>query len=133
MLRNRLHPTDVVLPHVTYQDVAAALAWLTKAFGFTEHYRYGAPDGTVQGAQMSLDNAWDNAHQHATWPRQPGATRSPDQSLTVLSTMSMRIERAKSADAKIVEDLHETSMANDSTESRTSKATTGSSHGTFGT
>jgi hypothetical protein len=32
-MRNRSVPADAVLPHLTYQDVAAALAWLTTAFG----------------------------------------------------------------------------------------------------
>ena len=45
---------DTVLPHMTYRDVASAIAWLTDVFGFTEHYRYGdAPDG----AQMYLGEA----------------------------------------------------------------------------
>lgn len=51
-------PADVVLPHITYQDVDAALGWLTKAFGFTEHYHYGEPGESIQGAQMHLGDAW---------------------------------------------------------------------------
>src|SRR6185312_4656208 len=46
MMKNRSVPCDTVLPHVVYQDVASALAWLTAVFGFAEHYRYGEP---VQG------------------------------------------------------------------------------------
>ena len=57
-MRNRSVPADTVLPHITYQNVAEALAWLTKAFGFTEHYRYGEPGGPVQGAQIHLGDAW---------------------------------------------------------------------------
>ncbi|MFZ0589511.1 MAG: hypothetical protein WAM39_03445 [Bryobacteraceae bacterium] len=41
MISNRSVPVDSVLPHVVYRNVADAIAWLTKAFGFTEHYRYG--------------------------------------------------------------------------------------------
>jgi len=58
MGRNRSVPTDAVLPHVVYADVAEALTWLTAAFGFVEHYRYGEPDGPVQDAQMHLGDAW---------------------------------------------------------------------------
>jgi hypothetical protein len=43
MLENRSVPPDSILPHVEYQDLAAAVAWLTKTFGFIEHYRYGDP------------------------------------------------------------------------------------------
>jgi uncharacterized glyoxalase superfamily protein PhnB len=55
MMRNRSVPVDSVLPHVLYQDVEAAIAWLSKAFGFSEHYRYGQQPS---GAQMHLGNAW---------------------------------------------------------------------------
>ena len=37
-----------------YQDVAAAIEWLTRVFGFTEHYRYGEP---LSGAQMHAGKA----------------------------------------------------------------------------
>ena len=40
MIANRSVPTNTILPHIVYQDVTAALAWLTRVFGFTEHYRY---------------------------------------------------------------------------------------------
>src|SRR4029077_19927289 len=36
--RNRSVPTDTVLPHIIYQNVAEALAWLATTFGFVEHY-----------------------------------------------------------------------------------------------
>src|SRR5439155_7512095 len=55
MLRNRSVPMDVVLPHLVYEDVPKAVDWLTKVFGFTEHYRYGEP---ADGAQMYLGEAW---------------------------------------------------------------------------
>jgi len=58
MIANRSVPTDTVLPHVVYRDVAEAIAWLTKTFGFTEHYRYGELRGPVSGAQLHLGNAW---------------------------------------------------------------------------
>ena len=58
MITNRSVPTDTLLPHVIYQDVAAAMAWLTETFGFREHYRYGEPGGPISGAQMHLGNAW---------------------------------------------------------------------------
>src|SRR2546421_630896 len=43
MIVNRSVPADTVLPHISYQNVADAIAWLTRTFGFTEHYRYGHP------------------------------------------------------------------------------------------
>jgi hypothetical protein len=41
MIKNRSVPPDTVLPHVMYQDLASAIVWLGKTFGFREHYRYG--------------------------------------------------------------------------------------------
>jgi hypothetical protein len=34
MIENRSVPPDTVLPHVAYQDVDEAIAWLSKTFGF---------------------------------------------------------------------------------------------------
>jgi hypothetical protein len=40
-MHNRSVPTNSLVPHLSYQDVAAAIDWLTTAIGFAEHYRYG--------------------------------------------------------------------------------------------
>jgi uncharacterized glyoxalase superfamily protein PhnB len=58
MVTNRSVRTDTVLPHLTDQNLADALAWLTTTFGFIEHYRYGEADGRISGAQMHLGDAW---------------------------------------------------------------------------
>ena len=43
MINNRSVPTDTVVSHLVYENVAEAMAWLAKTFGLTEHYRYGDP------------------------------------------------------------------------------------------
>jgi PhnB protein len=46
------------VPMPSYQDVAAAVDWLTAAFGFRERgHRYTEPDGTVTHAELELDGA----------------------------------------------------------------------------
>src|SRR5258708_36730423 len=55
VIENRSVPPDAVLPHVVYQDVDQAMAWLNKTFGFVEHYRYGDP---TSGVRVHLANAW---------------------------------------------------------------------------
>jgi hypothetical protein len=45
MVSNRSVPADVILPHISYRNVAEASRWLAAVFGFEEHYRYGAPNG----------------------------------------------------------------------------------------
>ncbi|MGO8790644.1 MAG: VOC family protein [Terriglobia bacterium] len=102
-------PADVVLPHITYQNVANALVWLTKAFGFIEHFRYGEPGGRVDGAQMHLGDAWIMLNSARPGSASPAQIGYQTQSLTVfVEDVDAHFERAKSAGAKIVEDLHET-------------------------
>ena len=105
-MKNRSVPADVVLPHLVYQDVAQAIAWLSRRFGFVEHYRYGDP---AQGAQMHLGDAWimlSLAREGRATPAEAGVWT---QSLTVfVDDVDAHFERTKSAGAKIIEDLHET-------------------------
>ena len=80
MIPNRSLPTDTLLPHVAYQNVGEAIAWLTKTFGFAEHYRYSDAAG-ISGAQMHLGNAWimlKRARAGTSSPAQLGyGTQSP--------------------------------------------------------
>jgi uncharacterized glyoxalase superfamily protein PhnB len=49
-------PEDMtrITPYIYYEDVAAALDWLTDAFGFGERMRMPGPDGTVIHAEMEF-------------------------------------------------------------------------------
>jgi uncharacterized glyoxalase superfamily protein PhnB len=107
-MKNRSVPTDAVLPHVAYRDVAKAITWLTRVFGFTEHYHYGDPV-KISGAQMFLGEAWIMLHNARPGSRSPAEAGFRTQSLTVfVDNVDAHFEQAKSAGAKIVEDLHET-------------------------
>ena len=103
-MKNRSVPVDTVLPHIIYKNLPAAIEWLGKAFGFREHYRYGEPSG----AQMHVGNAYIMLRS-----AQPGdATAIPGSqqtaSLTVfVDDVEAHFRQAKSAGAKIVEELHE--------------------------
>jgi uncharacterized glyoxalase superfamily protein PhnB len=109
MVRNRSVPTDTVLPHITYQNVADALAWLTATFGFTEHYRYGEADGRISGAQMHLGDARIMLRSARAGEASPAQLGHQTQSLTVfVDDVDAHFGRARSAGAKIVEDLNET-------------------------
>jgi uncharacterized glyoxalase superfamily protein PhnB len=105
-MKNRSVPADVILPHLVYQNIPEAIAWLTRAFGFTEHYRYGDP---VQGAQMHLGNAWIMLSLAREGRKSPAQAGVWTQSLTVfVDDVDAHFEKAKSAGPKIVEDLNET-------------------------
>jgi uncharacterized glyoxalase superfamily protein PhnB len=109
VISNRSVPTDILLPHIVYQNVEEAIRWLTKAFGFTEHYRYGEPGGPLSGAQMHLGKAWVMLHRARHGGGSPAQRGYGTQSLTVfVEDVDEHFERAKAAGAKIVEELHET-------------------------
>jgi uncharacterized glyoxalase superfamily protein PhnB len=109
MPTNRSVPSDTVLPHLVYENVADALVWLAATFGFTEHYRYGEPGGPVSGAQMQLGAACIMLHSARPSSATPLRLGYGTQSLTVfVDDVGAHFARTKSAGAKIVEDLHET-------------------------
>ncbi len=55
MHSNRSAPPGPVVPVLAYRDVNEAIAWLTKAFGFSERLRTPPePDGTIHHAQMAV-------------------------------------------------------------------------------
>jgi len=106
MLANRSVPADHMLAHVVYQDVAGTSAWLAAAFGFVERYRYGDP---VSGAQMVLGGACIMLRAARPGEATPAQLGASTQSLTVfVDDVDAHFERARSAGARIVEELHET-------------------------
>jgi uncharacterized glyoxalase superfamily protein PhnB len=106
MLTNRSVPANIVLPHIVYQNLADAIAWLNKTFGFAEHYRYGEP---VSGAQLHLADAWLMVRQARPGCASPAQLGYATQSLTVfVEDVEAHFQRTKTAGAKIVEDLHVT-------------------------
>jgi uncharacterized glyoxalase superfamily protein PhnB len=105
-MKNRSVPADIILPHLVYQDVAEAIDWLTRTFGFVEHYRYGDP---AQGAQMHLGDAWIMLTQAREGRKSPVQASVWTQSLTVfVDDVDAHFEKSRSSGVKIVEDLHET-------------------------
>jgi len=105
-MKNRSVPADIVLPHVTYSDVEAAIHWLSRVFGFAEHYRYGdAPDG----AQLHLGEAWIMVNRARPGRASPASLGCDTQSLTIfIADVDAHCERARAAGAKITEEPHET-------------------------
>jgi uncharacterized glyoxalase superfamily protein PhnB len=106
VISNRSVPTDTVLPHVRYRNLEEALVWLSKAFGFVEHYRYGNP---ISGAQMAAGNAWIMLKQAGHKDPTPKELGFGTQSLTIfVEDIHAHFEQAKSAGVSLLEDLHET-------------------------
>jgi uncharacterized glyoxalase superfamily protein PhnB len=106
VISNRSVPTDTVLPHIHYRDIETAIAWLSNAFGFVEHYRYGEP---VSGAQMRAANAWIMLKRAKPEDASPNQLGFGTQSLTVfIEDIEAHFQRAKFARVNLLEDLHET-------------------------
>ncbi len=105
-MRNRSVPVDSLIAHVVYQNVGDALEWLTRTFGFIEHYRYGGEP--PQGAQVHLGDAWimlKSARADAAPPAQVGHWT---QSLTVfVDDVDAHYQRTKTLGAKIFEEINE--------------------------
>jgi uncharacterized glyoxalase superfamily protein PhnB len=105
-MRNRSVPVDTVLPHLTYSNVAEAIAWLTATFGFEEYFRYGDP---LRGAQLRLGNLFVMVSHAGPWCKSPAETGFCTQMLSVFAdNIDGHYARSKAAGAKIVEELHET-------------------------
>jgi uncharacterized glyoxalase superfamily protein PhnB len=105
MTENRSVPVDTVLPHVLYQDLPAAIAWLSRAFGFVEHYHYGEP---MSGAQVNLGRAVVMLKQ-VQGQASPSDLGFGTQSLTIfVEDVEAHYARAEAAGAKILEEPHET-------------------------
>ncbi|MFQ5698398.1 MAG: VOC family protein [Myxococcota bacterium] len=56
MPRNPPENMPRITPYLLYEDVAGALTWLSRTFGFEERLRLPAPDGSVAHAEMELSD-----------------------------------------------------------------------------
>jgi uncharacterized glyoxalase superfamily protein PhnB len=97
---NRSMPCDGLMPHILYENVAQAVAWLTHAFGFSEYYRYVEPDGSVSNAQMYLGKA-----RIMPGSRRPGEAvasggRPPQSLVVVVADVDAHFERARTSGAQ---------------------------------
>jgi uncharacterized glyoxalase superfamily protein PhnB len=106
VLQNRSVPTGIMLAHVFYSDVTAAIEWLTSRFGLTEHYRYGAP---VAGAQLHLGAAWIMLSEVRAGRATPAECGNCTQMLSLfLEDVDAHFAHSQQAGATIIEPLHET-------------------------
>ena len=48
--------TPHIVPYLSYDDAPAAIDFLTRAFGFEEHYRLHMPDGKIGHAELRRGN-----------------------------------------------------------------------------
>ena len=54
MTQNPQEGAPAIYPVLSYQDAAAAMAWLERAFGFKKVMEVPTPDGGIAHAEMSF-------------------------------------------------------------------------------
>ncbi len=105
-MKNRSVPVSTVLPHLTYRDIGEASEWLTRVFGFKEHFRYGQP---VAGVQMFLGGAVIMISGPRERTQSPAIVGSNTQMITVIvADVDAHYARTRAEGATIWEELHET-------------------------
>ncbi len=105
-MNNRSVPVTTVLPHLVYRDIAEACDWLTRVFGFKEHFRYGQP---VSGIQMFLGGAVIMISGPRERRQSPAVAGFNTQMLTIMvADVDAHYARTRQQRAKIWEELHET-------------------------
>jgi uncharacterized glyoxalase superfamily protein PhnB len=108
MIENRSVPANIMIAHIHYHDVLEAVAWLGKAFGFEEHFRYGDP-AAPGGSQVHLGDVWLMIRRAAADEKTPTELGFGTQSLTIfVEDVEGCFARAKAAGAQVTEEPHET-------------------------
>ena len=106
-MKNRSLPVDSLLPHLAYSNVDEAVKWLTRVFGFHEHYRYGEP-GSESGAQMFAGAAYIMVHRIKTGEDTAGLGSCAQTITLFIEDVEGHYQRSKAEGASIVEEPHET-------------------------
>jgi PhnB protein len=102
-------PRTEIIPYIFYRDVPAALAWLARAFGFTETLRENTPSGGIHG-EMTLDGQRIMMGQRGTGQRtaSPRGGDIATQGIFIyLADVDAHYEKARAADADIVTPLQD--------------------------
>lgn len=95
-------------PTLSYVDARAAIAWLTRVFGFTLKVAYDAPDGSVAHAKLTFGDGMvmlGDRKNLPAWMRETGK-----QSIYVhAADTDGHYARVKAAGAEIVREIEDTS------------------------
>jgi uncharacterized glyoxalase superfamily protein PhnB len=105
-MNNRSVPSNILVPHLVYRNVTQARDWLSRVFGFTEHFHYGDP---VSGIQIYLGSAVIMISEPRPHRESPAIVGSNTQMLTVIvNNVDAHYKHTVEQGATIWEDLHET-------------------------
>jgi uncharacterized glyoxalase superfamily protein PhnB len=97
--------TPRISPYLYYKDVAAALDWLVRSFGFQERLRMPGPDGGVMHAELEYADGLIMLGCPGSDYKNPRQLGRTTQSLYVyVDDVDKHYQHAKSASAKILEE-----------------------------
>src|SRR5436190_2574878 len=111
---NVIEPGGTVVPTLRYRDVAAAIDWLCKAFGFEKHLVVNGDDGAVRYAELTFGNGMimlgpvedSGLDKFMTQPADTGGAETQICYLFVADAVA-HCHRAKTAGAEIVLDIED--------------------------
>ena len=94
-----------ITPYLHYRDVAAALDWLTRAFGLKERMRLPGPDGAIMHAEMEYADGVIMLGCPGPDYKNPKQLGAATHSLYVyVDDVDKHFQHARSSRAKIVEE-----------------------------
>jgi uncharacterized glyoxalase superfamily protein PhnB len=98
-------PENQITPYLLYEDVASAMRWLTKAFGFQALMRQRGSDGKIFHASMRLADGVIMMGYPGPKYRNPKRLGQVTQNLyVVVDDVDKHFERARKAGAIILEE-----------------------------
>jgi uncharacterized glyoxalase superfamily protein PhnB len=113
MSANAKDTRATVVPCLRYEDAAAAIAWLCKAFGFERQLVVPHPDGKIAHAQLTFGNGMVMLGsvlptEFDRFIRQPGEVGAETQTpYLIVEDADAHYARAKAAGAEIVIEIRD--------------------------
>jgi uncharacterized glyoxalase superfamily protein PhnB len=102
MTSNRSAPRATIVPILIYEDVGQAIAWLCRAFGFSERLRHER-DGVVGHAQLEVAECAIMLGRQGGPFRAPRGGKVSQYVLVSVADVDRHFEHARQAGARIVE------------------------------
>jgi uncharacterized glyoxalase superfamily protein PhnB len=97
---------QTVFPYLLYEDAAAMIDWLVRAFGFTEKLRYAGDDGVVNHAELAIGEGSVMLGAPGGDYRSPKSSGgAPAQVQVYVDDVDAHYARAKAAGAEIRQEL----------------------------
>jgi uncharacterized glyoxalase superfamily protein PhnB len=93
-----------VTPYLLYEDGAAAIEFLTTAFGFREKMRTGTADGMHAELEVAPDGGRIYLGQRSEGPRSPSVADKTSFAYVVVDDVDSHRRRAKDAGARIIQE-----------------------------